>query len=362
MATLTFEALDPEFRGVLRRGNSWSLCVGAGITLGMLPSWRNLAREVLIHALGVSLSDAEFVDYVNTSGWHFDAWMQTAFNGLQRRGRDEAAFAQLLEDVIYAQLRSKARAAGLEAVLATGLHHVDLLQKDEAQLLLSFLERECGSMTVMQLARSLRAAIKEQYSPRAVLTFNYDTLLETILRLIEIRDDPPSPGSSQPRAHFRRIDGPAPPSPEDRIPIFYLHGCLTPAPERIHPNRKVPFDSRDRVVAHESTYLQLARSTSAWAQTTFLFHAQHDTIVLVGHSLSDPNLRRWLRWSAESRARPPYAAALIADWLRTRPDTAAEAAILRESVMHLGTRIGWIDDWHQIELALNNLIGVHRVF
>jgi hypothetical protein len=215
----TFEALDPAFHGLLRHNHrTWSLCIGAGVTFGTFPSWKDLARQVLNRALGISLGDTEFIASVAQTGWQFDAWIQTAFNAVRRAGSDEATFAALVEDVVYADLRHRARSAHIDAVLNTALHHVDLLTLLECQSVLNFLEKVCANTTLRILADVLTDAVDAGYAPKSILTFNYDTLLETLFRLRQLSA---VKGTNQyPPAVWRRIDGPAPPTAENKIPIF----------------------------------------------------------------------------------------------------------------------------------------------
>jgi hypothetical protein len=354
MATYDIDALDPRARGRLLWNNgSWSLCIGAGTSIGLMPSWRTLAFEVLNRATGnLELELPIFDELLASTGWQFDAWIQTALNAWLSTGRSEAEFGMMLEEILYRSLRATAKEDGVEEDLAYAFHQADLLKRPAQQALLDFFGRRFPNASVVHLARVLARSVRESRPPRAVLTFNYDTVLETLIRTAEILEG----RESGKTAAFRRITRPAPPSVEAKIPIYHLHGCLTPRPAEGGVRAIFRKDSAERVVATEATYLRLAASSASWPQTTFLYHAQGDGLVLIGHSLADPNLRRWLLWATDAVGRPSKSLRHV--WLALRPASRETAAIMVHSVHHLGVVIGWLDSWSEVGAALENLIAL----
>jgi hypothetical protein len=57
-----------KFKGYLAP-KSWTLCVGAGISKGIVPDWHNLAHHVVNSAYNLSLNDDEFQKIVSETGW-----------------------------------------------------------------------------------------------------------------------------------------------------------------------------------------------------------------------------------------------------------------------------------------------------
>jgi len=336
-------------KGILRwKSSNWSLCLGAGTTISMLPSWRELSRRILEVGVGTYITDHAFDDLVTRTGWHFDAWIQTALNAWKANGGTDESFAHELENIVYSDLRLRAAAERLEVDLLHAFHDPGLLKKVRRVALVEFFEAQYPQSSALQLARLLAKLVNVGKGPAAILTFSYDTVLATLIRLAELQD------STAIRA-FRTVTGPAPFNVQGKVPIYHLHGCLIPPlPEGTMMSRS---DGRDSLVAPEESYTQMAGSLFAWPQTTFLHYAQATNMALVGHSLSDPNLRRWLAWSAEVRAREsPTLRYHI--WLRKRPTEASEAALLKHSVKHLGVWIMWLESWNDIEAALRNLVGL----
>ena len=77
----------------------------------------------------------------------------------------------------------------------------------------------------------------------------------------------------------------------DRIPFYFCHG-LVPVPGQ--PRRRGSLQSIDKLVFSEAEYLQLANSSYSWQSTVFLDVCASKSVVFIGVSLSDSNMRRWL--------------------------------------------------------------------
>src|SRR5262249_42028100 len=97
---------------------------------------------------------------------------------------------------------------------------------------------------------------------------------------------------------------------------------------------------------------------------TFMNYAYSDAVVLIGQSLADPNMRRWLAWSASVRAAESSRRAkhtvesLPHFWFRRRPKEAKERLFFDNSVTQLGVRIVWLDSWAQTADVMRNLLAI----
>lgn len=361
MAHSSFDARDNRFRGVLR-DCGWSLCVGAGISIGLLPSWAELSRRVLIRALSVDLKEDSFSNLVRSLGWSFDAWIQTALNGFEARGGTPLEFAPLVEEALYAPLLENARKRNLERQVVAALNTPHLLSREEFANIYRFFEDAYPQASVLPIAEVLNKGRIAGVLPHAVMTFNYDTLLETLVRMLEIREYAERIGKHyHPETTYRRVTGPLLKGSR-RIPFIYLHGCVTPkTPRKLS---RSPHDSREKLVGPESSYAQLVGSPANWPQTTFLSFAINGSLAIIGHSMSDPNLRRWLGWAAELRNREissrsgQSVKSLPHVWLTRRPSEPQHQVVLEKSLVHLGVRIAWIENWSEVGPALAHLLSL----
>lgn len=353
-------ALDPRHGGRLRRG-AWSLCIGAGTSAGLLPKWDDLTRRVLSTAIGKVLPQDDFADIRQRTGWGFDVWLQAALNAWNAAGGTDDTFMEVLERELYSDLLTTAKAAGVADEVLVGLTSIGMLTKERLQSLVSFVERAYPQSSTLALARHLVTASRNRRGPEAVITLNFDTLLEGLIRSYQIHWHARDTGRWEfPPELYSRVTGPDV-SWGERTPIIHLHGAITPPIARKVTARMR--DSRNSVIAQEGSYAALAGSTFNWAQTTFLHYAQRDNLVFFGQSLSDPNIRRWLAWAQGLRVRHrailagTEVAILPHIWLRPRPTTVAEQDLIVAGVGHLGIQVGWLDNWTDIDVALENLAG-----
>lgn len=358
-----FDGLDPRYRGSLAR-SAWSLCVGAGVSFGLVPTWQELTRRVLNEAFGATYDEAGLEALVKETRWSLDGLLQGAANKLALAGKPENAFGELLEAGLYEDLLSQADSVGLKESLGDALNNPRWLKKDKILQLTHFFEKSHGGSTLVMLSRSLAEAKEAHKGPQAVINFNADTLLFALLDLFLIRAHAGKIGKwEHPTYSFvrtlRGIDG----LPAGGTPIFHCHGAVAPSPSgRLRKAKRR--DSREHLVFTEADYLSIAGNVATWAQSLFLFHAQSSRLLIVGHSLSDPNIRKWLAWSLSSSLEEMAAVSTSTDitarhiWVARRPKDPMQREIQEISLLHLGVRVCWIDDWEQIGGVFENLLAL----
>lgn len=358
----SFAAVDPSYRGFIR-AHKWSVCVGAGISWGIMPTWIDLTRAVFAKATGHTLTSDSFNKLCNQTGWGMDAWLQAALNSMIRDKRTRKEFIEIIEDELYKDLLCKAEIAGQKDILLNALVAPKRIKIVEAQSLLKFMEHEFGDQTLFGLARWLRKSKQFKNPPQAVLTFNADCLLDVVLSLLATDEHVRNTNEKNfPKDEFKRVLR-ASDDWRQATPIFHLHGCVLPKSGKSNLHR----ESREELVFPESGYSRISSTVFTWQQTVFLSHAQSQRLVFIGLSMSDPNLRRWLSWctanaaTAQQHRLNNFNGEYIMGeniWLTTRPSDSAHETFLESSLLHLGTRIGWLDSWSQLPEALANLQGL----
>jgi len=146
-----------------------------------------------------------------------------------------------------------------------------------------------------------------------------------------------------------------------RIPYYFIHGLL-PIPSNVKKRKLI--ESTDKLIFSESEYLQLANSVFSWQSSVFLEVSSTTSIVFIGVSLSDTNMRRWLSWIHKNRInelelKHSYSGASTTHyWLTVAPSSVDEKAWIESSVDYLGVRIIWLDSWDQIGEALRLMLGI----
>lgn len=223
------------------------LCLGAGVSIPYgLPNWEDLLLSLLLRL--PPSTDTRGSD--DTDGWHqyfphyrraLGQWMMEYFKF------DPVELARVFVD--DEKLRSNIRAE-LYAPLAK-------------------LGPAVPRRTSLDAVVALIADAKRAANPvPAVITLNYDDLLETKLEAAGVQSTP--------------VFGPN--AKVVGIPIYHVHGYLPRAGE-------IP---KQDLVFTESTYHQISSSGFHWSVKTIMRHLHTHSVLFVGVSMNDPNLRRFL--------------------------------------------------------------------
>ena len=266
MGVKEIDAIDDKFRGHLGSGK-WTLCVGAGLSRGIVPTWQELTRRLVNDTFATGFAKEEFQTIVADSAWSLDSWIQACANHFQLSGRPLAEFFDLIEKHLYSDLREKGRSAGLEKVLVDVLDRPRNSSGEDVARVCAFFEREYADCSLLAVVRSLLKCLKEGRMPEAIISFNADTLLHTLIELYQRNDHYKGPlPHSHPAYAFKTVLRPLD-SAKKRVPIYHCHGAIKP---KAKPGVIEPRDSRDRLVFLESEYIKVATVASTWAETLFM--------------------------------------------------------------------------------------------
>jgi SIR2-like protein len=292
-AIFEFVPSDPVGRGRLTR-KTWTLCLGAGINVPMMPSWEDLARNLTNRFCSQNLSADDFREICATSRWPLEAWIQQALNQHVARDGEINTFLDALREELYKTIDRIQTAERLTPVITDALCSTTSLSKQDWLNTAAFFDQHFGQTTAYRLAR-LFVDNADLPLPESVITFNADTLFETMYVLLKKKKiNEATSDWIDPRQTFARVVR----SSEDvwgHIPIYHLHGCLPPKSTRHSSVRQNP----ENMIFPENTYTGIARSVFTWSQNTFLHKVLTNTLCFVGLSMSDPNIRRWLAWAYE---------------------------------------------------------------
>jgi hypothetical protein len=355
------DATGEKYKGTLRTSRAWTLCLGAGVARGIFPDWSELARNVVNEAFAASYDNDKFRKLVSDSGWSLDAWIQAAANEYLQRGKTRADFIDLIESQLYGTIRSRAASPRLANHIEHVLNTRGYAHKRQVAEVCEFFEAEFAGCSLLQVIRFLLESPETDSNPCAVLTFNADTLLETLLSLFQQRQRL----KGEERKHdvvYYSLQRPNDASRKG-VPIYHCHGAITPR----SPNVDKPRDSRDRLVFLEEEYLKVASSPSMWPASAFLFYAETTRMVFAGLSMADPNIRRWMS-SAHAEERhdlQQLARSAVVNpthlWIQRKPQTPDLERIRLVALTHLGIRPAWISGWDQLYSALKNLLASEKV-
>lgn len=226
--------------------------------------------------------------------------------------------------------------------------------------------------TAAELAEVVLDCMEKEKAPNAVLSFNAEPLLFSMLnavaaarfrhrKAISATDETQTgPGVVD------RIEGSTSWAKKGRVPYYFCHGFLPlPSPAKKHVQKKGPAGTYEsKMVFSESDYLSLANHVMSWQSSVFIRAAMSDRIVFVGLSMTDPNMRRWLAWNHSQRLReiqardPTIKESTQHIWINVASSSAAINRWVEALVSHLGIRMVWINNWSEVGTALRKMLGL----
>lgn len=222
-----------------------TLFVGAGVSMGaQLPSWDKLLAEISAETVGQSAK----IDV---------ALLQP----ILQRFRELSSSSPI---VLARYLEAALRGPNISALVRDALYR-DVIAGKAGH-----------SETLIELAR-LCAPRRSSAGIRAVITYNYDDLLEHHLEAQRVASHTITNGSYQ--------------SDAEKLPIYHAHGFLP---------RPGTDEELGEVVLSEDSYHALYLNPYHWANVVQLNTLTDSTCLFVGHSMSDPNLRRLLEASKKA--------------------------------------------------------------
>ena len=183
---------------------------------------------------------------------------------------------------------------------------------------------------------------------KAVVTYNFDDILETIFQEKGIDSKP----------IYKKADIPS----QDELGIYHVHGFL--------PKKTEEYEdlSESLLVFSEDGYHSLLLNPYSWQNLVQLNFLREYTCVMIGLSMTDPNLRRLLTIPDLSKETPRHFAILKRSLYRTNNNIAENSNIRQDvirafldvnqnlqedSFKQLGLNIIWIDDYSEVPVILD---------
>lgn len=231
--------------------------------------------------------------------------------------------------------------------------NISNLGKTEWQAFIDLMSFYFPKLTALTVAARLAPLFKGPAAPSAILSFNAEPLFAALINANVATGRGMEGGDVLDlivHATSNRKAG--------RVPYVFCHGLL-PVPGT--PVQVL--SSVDKLVFSEAAYLALANSSFSWQSASFLRAAGENTIVFIGVSLTDPNMRRWLSWVHATRVAELTEAGDLAPtstvhyWIKKAPGDAATKRWIESAVAHLGIRIIWVDQYADIAQTLGAMFS-----
>jgi len=337
----------------------WALCIGAGTSLPIFPSWKLLVTKLVAR---VDEANASSIAEELLRVYSPDSVLQAVHAML---AMSEQEYTKILSEALYSfvdtQLDPAERLLFRNVLAQSGAACVSsTLWAEFAKLR----ERHLAQTTACQLARVIATVISTESQPSEILSFNAEPLLYALIESYcyeKFREKHLEP-SDNPKRLLDFVTGSISSYKKGRIQYVFNHGTLPPPEAKA--SRRIA--STDKLVFREGEYLNLANTAFSWQSATFLEVCLRRPTVFVGVSLSDPNMRRWLAWIQMNRSREVEMSGGIPRistrhfWINKRPERDYMARWIEACVYHLGVRIIWIDRWDDVGATLSSMLGADQ--
>lgn len=345
-------SISPFLRDRAKSGG-WGLCIGAGTSIPAFPRWSTLIERLV--ALDVGARNASGLSNSLMGTFTPDALIQAAQD---RTGASNQKYASQISGELYRDARASLNTRDWQLFTRMIPAHSGRFRRSRWEAYRKLVEKQFPGMAATRLAKIIAKLIDTEFQPDAILSFNAEPLFASLINAYWRISLPP-------RSRAKKVLDPVTHSITDRksfrIPYYFCHGAL-PLPAGIPGGRGV--QSIDKLVFSESSYLQLANTSFAWQSSVFLDVCSSRSVVFVGVSLSDSNMRRWLSWVHSNRTeelekvRGVKAPSTRHYWINVHPGSAREREWIESLVAHLGIRLVWIRSWSQVGDAMQAMLGI----
>jgi len=227
------------------KSNRLVLVLGAGLSMGHgLPSWEALLQKLLFTTIqstknlpgDKSMVVAKlFTDVFSSSPLIAARYLREHFSHKKSNTDARVAFEKAVKKAIYEEIEMN------------------------------------EELAIFKEIRQLCAAPGKSPNLDSIITYNYDDILETYLRAVEIK------------IPFKEIYSLGMRPTHGELPIYHVHGYL--------PKAKAP-TTKNKITLSEDIYHQQYSDIYSWNNIVQLNKFTEKTCLLIGLSFTDPNLRR----------------------------------------------------------------------
>ncbi|MCU6791912.1 SIR2 family protein [Paenibacillus sp. WQ 127069] len=329
----------------------WSLCVGAGISRPAFSDWGTLVRKLISRIDGDDNAN-KIIKLLEEFGP--DALIQAACNILDLSVEE---FSILISEQLYGDIKNQMEKNEWKIFSkALSVTSPAEMKKELWLETINIIEKYFKNTSAYQIAKVIAPILGEELKPNAILSFNAEPLLFTLINSFLCERFNFDPNTKK---YMDFVTRSISNKNKDRLTYTFCHGFL-PIPNQIQKRGLV---SIDKLVFSENEYLSLANNSYSWQSSTFYNICSSQPVVFIGVSLTDPNMRRWLAWIHFNRTNELFTikgksiSSTTHFWMRKVPDNLEEIKWIEATVAHLGVRLVWINDWSEVGETLLEMLG-----
>ncbi len=346
---LTLETVQKSMLKSQARDKGWTLCVGAGISTPLFPTWEELVRDIIldIHPQISSYAVNEIVSHNN-----LDTLIQAAYNIKNRDYKFEDYLSEKLYNKLKQNIEPKYWSQFCELFTCPHANSYDI---PNWKPFIELRDKIFKGTTAYSLAKLIATIGFDVYKPNAILSFNAEPLLFALINSFT-REKAIQTGKTTPEL-VELVTNSIVSYSKNKIPYCFCHGALL---SWLATKQDKRYDVDSKLVFLENQYLHMSNNSFSWQSTIFLNHCINSAMVFIGVSLSDPNMRKWLSWVQYERSADINQSVDSTKhfWITKEPDNEETMKWMEASVYHLGVRIIWIKEWNEATNALKKILGI----
>ena len=338
-----------EIKSFVNSNKKWSLCVGAGVNKGIMPDWNGLIEELMKRIC----SHENIIEFekLKSLGFSQDAMLQAIKNNSEM---DDDTFIRELSSVLYSNINQKLNDAEKKCFLRLFKPNIPAYLFHHEEQVTNIIEKCFKDITASKIARVIVDSMISGNTPFEILTFNGDDILYILLCYYYFEK------TRDATNHFKPLVNSLNGFETGITYVVHCHGVIPHNESKVRIGNK----ANDKLVFSESSYLQLANTSSSFQANHFISACMNSSIIFVGVSLTDSNMRKWLSWVHQMKLND-----LIQNvgeieenctehyWINTMRSS-IEMKWIEESVAHLGVRLIWINSWDEVGIALEKILGI----
>lgn len=345
----TEDTIQPIISNQVKR-NKWSLCIGAGTSLPLFPSWSELTKE-LIYEVTKSIPQQDIQELLNE--FTPDSLIQAVFNRLHL---NQEQYINLLSSKLYSKIKSILNPGEWQSFrnCLAAIEPNDIKDSELADFcdIVGYSEYRPSSHFI---AKAVTDTIGTDLEPSAIISFNAENLLYATINAYARKK------KRNNKKYLDLVNLSISDRHKKRIPYFFIHGSL-PIPDCSEKQNKRLL-TNDKLVFLENEYISLSNSSFSWQSNTFLELLSSTTVVFIGVSLTDANMRRWLALAQSVRVSEIKFFTKNSDidtakhyWINKLPVNIIQKKWIEASVSHLGVRLVWLNEWDHLGTVLNKML------
>lgn len=334
----------------LIKGNmkcGWSLCIGAGTSAPVFPSWRGLVNTI-IKEISPNAKQGTIAEILLS--FDLDALIQAACNL-----KGENNFGEWLSEKLYSNLKTQIPPEDWDDFRKIFTSPFANLYSDRLwKKFIKYREELFNKTTAYSLAKIITDCQGTEFAPSSILSFNAEPLLYALINSF-IREKSIGRNGCVEMIELHTLSAISP--NRNRIPYYFCHGALL---NWISTKDDFRFRADSNLVFSENQYLSLSNNVYSWQSTTFLHTCANSIVIFVGVSLSDPNMRKWLNCVQAERSKDigEDVDSTKHFWITKIPNNKETMDWMEASVYHLGVRIIWVKSWGQTSSVIKKMLGI----